>query len=814
MYPWRDWVIDAFKDNMPFDQFVLEQIAGDLLPAPTQSQIIATGFNRNHKTSAEGGVVDEELKKEYAHDRVATTATSMLGLTMECARCHDHKYDPISQKEYYEFFAFFDQVDEVGMTGDDGNSGPNLLLPEPAVRAKIDSLTNIIEEIKRTSASNKRAIEDQKAFISRLDLAKREIQKDRVAYLPFEKVSKEHYVDDEFNITASEGVQIIHSDRGEVLELNSEYEYLTLKNVGLFDQYQSFSGSIWINPTSRRPAQTIMGNSGQKGVFWRGWDFMLDSLNRPTLRLIHALPHDMIVVSSEQNVPMNSWTHLAFSYDGSGRADGVNLFVNGQNIKTLLIRDQLERSIYPMAFSKERTNKPLRVGKSYRAFTGEYGIFEGLMDNLMIYKRSLSSLEVSQLAGLQKIEEEIDSYRQEPTEERQKSLAEFLSTIFPDPSEKDRSDLRKEMIGLLDGVPEVMVMQDLPNKNPTHVLIRGNYDQPGEEVRPSAPTAVMSFSDSFPKNRLGLANWLIDKSNPLTSRVFVNRLWQHFFGRGIVSTPHDFGLQGQLPTHPKLLDYLAYQFMNKGWDVKAMVKEIVMSRTYRQTSQATKDAVARDPENLFLSRGPSARLSAEMLRDQALAASSLLSYEVGGPSVKPYQTEGLWREKTSSTHLLRAYVPDEGSARYRRSVYTFVRRTSMHPMMEIFDAPTRSVCTVERQTTDSPVQALVLLNDPQFIEAARVLAEIELKTGNSPREQIASAYFKLCGRSISPAKLTELLRLYEEEKDRFSQDQANARAYVNIGQYRPDAGLKSDELAATTLVVNTIMNLDDFYMKR
>jgi hypothetical protein len=814
MYPWRDWVINAFKDNMPFDQFILEQIAGDHLSSPSQKQIIATGFNRNHKTSAEGGVVDEELKKEYAHDRVATTATGLLGLTMECARCHDHKYDPISQKEYYEFFAFFDQVDEVGMTGDDGNSGPNLLLPDAAIRTKIDSLTNLIEDKKHILESNRRKLKDQIAYINKLENVDQELRTNRVVYLPFEKLSKQRSIDGQSNITASEGVEIIDSDRGKVLELNSEYEYLTLKDIGLFDQYQSFSGSVWIYPTSKRPAQTIMGNSGQKGVFWRGWDFMLDSLDRPTLRLINALPHDMIVVSAEESVATNAWTHLAFSYDGSGIAAGIKISINGKGAGRILVRDQLQRSIYPMAFNKERTDTPLRVGKSYRAFTGEYGIYEGKMDDLMIFERMLSALEVSQLAGIQNIKTEIDLHRQEPTEESEKRVEDFMRCAFPDPVEKDIADLRKKIIELLTGVPEVMVMQDIPKRNPTHILIRGNYDQPGEEVYPSAPVAIMAFSDSLPQNRLGLANWLVDSRNPLTGRVFVNRIWQQFFGRGIVSTPHDFGLQGQLPSHPELLDYLAYQFIAKGWDVKALVKEIVMSNTYRQTSETSKEKFSKDPENLYLSRGPSGRLSAEILRDQALTGASLLNKQIGGPSVKPYQPEGLWEEKTSSTHLLRAYISDEGAAKYRRSLYTFVRRTSMHPMMEIFDAPTRSVCTVQRQTTDSPVQSLVLLNDPQFIEAARTLAENELKTEKVVEDQLASAYYKLCGRSISPEKLTELLTLYEEEKDRFSKDMDHADEYINIGQFPPDPELKREELAALTLAVNTIMNLDDFYMKR
>jgi hypothetical protein len=345
-------------------------------------------------------------------------------------------------------------------------------------------------------------------------------------------------------------------------------------------------------------------------------------------------------------------------------------------------------------------------------------------------------------------------------------------------------------------------------------LIRGNYDQPGEVVSPGTPKAVFAFSDSLPKNRLGLAQWMIAPDNPLTSRVIVNRIWQQFFGKGIVTTPHDFGLQGNLPSHPELLDYLAYELMQNDWDLRHLIRMIVNSRTYKQSSTVTKEKRILDPDNVYLSRGPAHRLTAEMIRDQALAAAYLLDTSVGGPSVKPWQPEGLWEEKTSSTHLLRSYEPDMGTSRYRRSMYTFVRRTSMHPMMEIFDAPTRSVCVAKRQNTNSPVQALVLLNDPQFIEASRLLAEKMMTQYHDPAERISLGYQRLCSKKITGEKLRELTGFYEEEKRRFEKDDRNAQSYVSIGQYATDFDDQITELAALTLTFNTIMNLDDFYYKR
>jgi len=809
MYPWRDWVINAFKKNMPFDQFILQQLAGDLLPDPTRAQLIATGFNRNHETTAEGGVVDEEFRKEYAHDRVKTTSAAFLGMTMECARCHDHKYDPISQKEYYQMFAFFDQVDEVGLTGDDGNSGPNLLLPDLITQNRIDSIDRWIR-LKQSEINNTQANWN----IKRIPTVAPELsfQQKRVLFLDCQKIES-GILDGQKNTSVSGQVEISHSDRGNVIFLDDEYEYISVRNVGLFDHYEPFSAALWVNPYAQRTSQTLLGNSGAKGVFWRGWDFILDSLNRPKLRLINALPHDALIVQARQRIDVNDWSHLAFIYDGSGKADGVRIFINGKEAEIEIVRDALQRSIYPIAFNKEKTRTPLRIGKSYRAFTGEYGIFKGLLDDIMLFERKLSSLEIMALFDKNLVAKEFSS--QVRNENRMRSLlSEHHFVLHPHQGEKQLWQLRQEKMELFVQSAEVMIMEDRKDQQPTHVLIRGNYDHRGEPVEASTPSAILPYPDSFPKNRLGLAKWIIARENPLTARVIANRLWQQFFGKGLVESAHDFGLQGQLPTHPEVLDYLAEQLINGGWDIKKIIKLIVLSKTYKQSSEVTREKYEIDPENLWYARGPSHRLTAEMIRDHVLQSAFLLDTTLGGPSVKPWQPEGLWKEKTSSTHLLRAYEPDSGSARYRRSLYTFVRRTSMHPMMEIFDAPTRSVCTVKRQSTETPQQALVLLNDQQFIEASRMLAENMCEKFANPGDRISQAYLRICSGEIQESKLLHLLDFYQQEKDRFHHNPANADAYTSIGQY--DSNFQGDkaDLAATTLVINTIINLDDFYLKR
>ncbi|NND33826.1 MAG: DUF1553 domain-containing protein [Saprospiraceae bacterium] len=812
MFPWRDWVIQAFKENMPYDQFILEQVAGDLLPEASTDQLIATGFNRNHPTTAEGGVVDEEFLKEYAHDRVATTATVFLGLTMECARCHDHKYDPITQKDYYQFFAFFNQVDEVGLTGDDGNSGPNLLLPSAEIKLLIDSLKLIEDQLIENRNSDINKISRQKTFIDQLQAVESTLGVDRQLHLTFDHLQN-GIVDHNQLVKASAGVDIREESGKKVIRFDSEYEYLTLENIGLFDSYDAFSGSVWIHPENQKTSQTIFGNSGQKGVFWRGWDFILDSLNRLNLRLIHALPHDIVAVSSEDPIPVNTWSHVAFTYDGSGRAGGVRLFINGESARLQVNRDQLQRSIYPIAFNKEKSDTPLRVGKSYRAFTGEYGIYEGMLDELAIYSRCISALEVLQLAGRSTDVKKLMIGSGDDNESLNQ-VVEWRYSVRPSQSETFLKEVRKKIMNLYEEVEEVMIMHDVADVRPTYILQRGNYDQPGLLVGPGTPKSVFAFKPSLPNNRLGLARWLLDPQNPLTSRVIVNRYWQHFFGTGLVPTSHDFGLQGQLPTHPELLDYLAYHFIQDGWNLKKLLKSIVMSEVYCQTSATNAKLLSIDPGNTLLSRGPSKRLTAEMLRDQALQASGLLVKSVGGPSVKPWQPPGLWEEKTSSTHILRAYEPDQGENRYRRSLYTFVRRTSMHPMMEIFDAPTRSVCVSKRQETNSPLQALVLLNDPQFVEAACILAQNQMNTKSSVPEMISAAYLHLCSREISEKKLDQLSTLYEEEYANFSDRKHAARDYLASVQYPLEKDVNPAALASLSLVVNSIMNLDDFYMKR
>lgn len=824
MWPWRDWVIQAFSRNMPYDTFVTWQLAGDLLPHATDEQILATAFHRNHPMTAEGGVIDEEFRLAYVFDRTQTTATAFLGLTMECARCHDHKFDPIQQKEYYQLSAFFNNVRELGMTGDDDNYGPMLNLPTPEERAKLKSLDGSIVEAEKAleEVRQRRAgAFDRTAFLA--DHARLKLPKPKAHY-PFDAVGEaktkegkmEPSVDGNPDASVEGEPAVVEGRMDKALRFDDEYDIISLKDAGLFEMTDRYSSGVWIKPDGLGKPQSILGNAGSKNTFWRGWDFHLDAENHLALKLIHGLPDNYLLVRTQAVVATNQWTHVLFAYDGSGKAARVRLFLNGRPATTVSVFDHLNRSILPVRSDAKRTLDPraIRVGKSYRGFEGEYGIYKGCVDDIRLWDDALTAVEVARLyAGWTKSE----------GSDALAGLADgdLLDHELRRNDETCRRDLerlaawRKQRLEVLSPIPEVMVMEEMSAPRVTHRLKRGQYDAPLEEVQAGTPASVLAYPENAPKNRLGLARWLFDSKNPLTARVTVNRYWQLVFGRGIVDTPEDFGSQGSLPTHPELLDWLAIEFMESGWNVRHLLKLMVMSGTYAQSSAVTQDQWERDPSNRWLARSPSYRLPAEIIRDHALAASGLLSSKVGGPSVKPFQPVDLWIEKASFSAKLLNYKPDPGESLYRRSLYTFIRRTSPHPVMTTFDAPNRDVCTVKRERTSSPLQALILMNDPEFVEAARVLAErLQRESGPAAPDRIQVAFRLLTGRRPEPRETQVLADLYATELERFRHDGNGAQGLLSVGDRARDASLEPAATAALAMVVHTLMNHDEFYMKR
>jgi cytochrome c553 len=812
MWPWRDWVIKAFNKNMPYDQFVTWQLAGDLLPGASKEQILATAFHRNHAMTAEGGAIDEEFRLEYVFDRTNTTATAFMGLTMECARCHDHKFDPFSQEEYFKLTAFFNNVKEVGMTGDDGNYGPTLLMTDEITDQKIAELQKEIETQEKALVQTKEQIAASAKFISNLKMTKpvasfefKSLREGKTKKLFPWEVSGAFVDGSSLGFIRGEA-ELIEGRGGKVLKCEDEYSNLFIRDAGLFELTDAYSAALWINTSKKDSSKTqvIMGTAGNKNNFWRGWDFYLDGENRLSVRLIHSLPHNYFhAKAAEVEIPLNTWTHIGFTYNGSGSAEGVQVYINGEAQRMTIPYDRLYKNIHPISVgAHERVEAPLLIGKSGRQFTGENGIFKGMMDEINLFRAELSAYEMARIAGL----EPDARMEKEHLVHHAPALKKIKGTL---------KELRDEQLSLMDTVAEIMVMEEMPQPRPAFVLNRGVYSDPLYEVKPGTPQSVLSFAGDLPPNRLGLAQWLFNDENPLSARVAVNRYWQLFFGIGLVNTPQDFGNQGSLPTYPQLLDWLAVEFRTSGWDLKALCKIIVCSDTYRQNSAANEALVERDPNNELLARGPSYRLPAEMIRDNALATSGLLVQKIGGESVKPVQPEGLWFDLGNFSHKLLHYEPDSGDKLYRRSMYTFIRRTSPPPNMTTFDAPNRDICTVKREITNTPLQALVLLNDPQFVEASKAFAvRMQAEGGASLEEQLSFGFQLATSRRPGTEELRILKTLFEGEYARFQKDRQAVNALLDVGQYRVERAYHQTKTAALTIVANTLLNHDDAYMKR
>jgi len=572
----------------------------------------------------------------------------------------------------------------------------------------------------------------------------------------------------------------------------------------------------------------LLCTSGEKNNYWRGWEFDLDRQNRLSVRLIHSLPHNYVHVRTQDSIKIGEWTQVGFTYDGSAEAAGIAIFINGKKVKVSSPYNHLYKSIQPVTFKSnkeiteeeklasfrdpeiayKKVNRPVRVAKSYRAYTGELGVFKGSIDEIKIYNRELSQADMAVISRA--LKDDSDILTQELKNDHALKRNYNLSKL-----EKARRALLLKQQRLIEKIPEVMVMAELPSQRPMYIYNRGDYTQPTEQVDAAVPEVLPSFAEDLPKNRLGLAQWLFDDDNPLTARVTVNRYWQLIFGTGIVSTPGDFGIQGALPTHPDLLDWLSVDFREHGWDVKRLLRQMVTSATYRQSSVITAQDVSADPDNRWLARGPSYRLPAEMIRDNALAASGLLVQEAGGASVKPYQPEGLWIEKSFFSKILLNYKQDHGENLYRRSMYTFIRRTSPPPAMTIFDQPNREVCIVKRENTSTPLQALVLLNDPQFVEAARVLAErVQLESGPDLRDQLTYAFRLTTGRHPDQNEITVFEKLYKDQYEIFNKDGTASRSLLDVGETLSERGLDPSQTAALAMVASTMINHDEAYMKR
>ncbi|MEX2594176.1 MAG: DUF1553 domain-containing protein [Anditalea sp.] len=818
MWPWRDWVIESFNENMPYDDFILWQIAGDMLPDATKEQKLATGFNRNHLQSQEGGIVDEEYRVEYVADRTATLGKGILALSTECARCHDHKYDPISQQEYFELYAFFNSVNETGQSPYMGEASPTVIITDE----KVDKLLSYVKEKmqQQEQKTDPDREEYRKGFDQWLTKLKGSPQqqvklKGRIGHYPLDKLVEDKYINlvnkdkpaDMVLRQNEKDLEIAEGKFGKAVKLVGD-SYIDLgDDIGYFERNEPFAISIWLRTLKDSLQGAVFSKSGGFANGYRGYDLMLREDGRLSATLSHTWPANAIEVHTTDKIPVDEWVHLVMSYDGSSKAKGLQIYLNGKPMELEIITDHLKRSILTYGKDKETWGNPgnLRIGSR-----DNETLSEALVDEFSVFDRRLSPVEISALYGTP------DPIMVYFNEEDQQALLDYYLLNFSSTYQqhhKTLTSLRGEENDILSAEPEVMVMSERKEPRPTFILDRGAYDAPTKQVYPSTPSAVMEFPEDLPKNRLGLAQWLIHEENPLTARVAVNRYWQMIFGQGIVKTSDDFGNQGELPSHPELLDWLAVQFRESGWDIKELLRLMVTSATYQQSSVLKKELLEKDPDNVWLARGPSYRMPTEMIRDNALAASGLLVKKIGGRSVKPYQPEGLWEELAIRNATV--YEPDSGSNLYRRGLYTIWKRSSPPPSMVIFDASDKYLCTVKRQNTNTPLQALVLLNDPQYLEAARMLAERMIKEGGDQLdEQINYGFRLMTSRKPDEPELQILQNLYEAELAEFRSSPAAADSLLQVGEQPRDQTLPENQVAALTVVVSTLINYDQAVYKR
>ncbi|MEP7321017.1 MAG: DUF1553 domain-containing protein [Saprospiraceae bacterium] len=813
MSPYRDWVINAFNQNMPYSTFVQYQLAGDLMPHPTREMRIATAFNRNHPQNMEGGIIESEYQTEYVMDRTNTFGQAFIGLTVGCARCHDHKFDPFSQKNYYELFSFFNNVKEAGQIAwNDDLPTPTILLPSPEQEKIIQFINNSID--KQKEKLNDETTHADKKFESWLQsLTYKKLNNQTIptsglqAYFQFEntlsnslnsaQVGKMHRETD----TLTEKPVFEKDNKNNVLVLDGD-GYLDLQNIGIFRKSDPFTIALKLKIPKELEEGVLFHKCIAERLYnFKGYNLSLKN-NKLEICFAHTAPSNAITVITKNQVQKGEWMHLAMTYDGSSMAAGIKLYIDGQAMELETSMDQLYKDI--IFFSKEEPG--LQIGGWWRGL----GFKGGRVDDLAIYNRVISAFEVKVLGG--KITwEGICSKGYEQLSIEDKSILKEYYLFNEDEKIKEEANQLKRLRSMLsdstEHIDEIMVMQEMPEPRQSHILIRGNYDTPGEEVMPNTPSSVLSFDANLPRNRYGLGQWLLDPHNPLTARVEVNRLWQIFFGTGIVKTTEDFGNQGEAPSHPELLDWLALQFIDSGWDIKKLIKTIVLSATYRQDSKSFPGLSEIDPDNRLLARGPVNRLTAEMIRDNALYVSGLLRLKIGGKSIKPYQPQGLWEINNSR------YIPDSTDDIYRRSLYILIKRSVPNPTLSTMDAPDRSNCTLRRQKTNTPLQALVVLNDPTYLEASKVMGE-QMSMNSDKSKAITEIYRKLTSRLPNEKELNLLLTIQKEEYEKFKLHTEKAQGWLNAGMYKINPKLDSLWVAANSVVASTIFNSDACLIKR
>jgi hypothetical protein len=798
IWPYRDWVIRAFQQNMPWDEFTTEQIAGDLLPQPTLDQIVATGFNRCLSTTGEGGAIAEEYEAIYATDRVDTTAAIWLGLTASCAACHDHKFDPISMREFYALTAFFRNNTMRAMDGNNAEHPPTVFVPRLEDRPRWDALPGELAETRSQLA--RRGEDAGPEFNAWLAAAEQEFAGDDITdglalHLPLHPGGPIQATVDgvergfERELNEHNGGLLIHESPVELGDLLSFSR----------GEQVSYGGFVRVEG---QPSGAIIARMDPANRF-RGWDFFLVA-GKPTAHVIDSWEGSANKVVGPKALEPGRWQHVMVTFDGTApAAKALSIYLDGERQNATTKPNNVGGTI--------ETAVPLTLGSRANGdskLTGPVAF-----KDFRFYRRLLGDAEIASLAGSAAIAEILALPRDQRGDAQTAALRRHFVDHFDEPARDIRgraAALEAEQAAIRARGSASLVFEEKKDGEPhAHILNRGDYADKGERVTADVPAILPPMPEGAPKNRLGLAMWLNDPANPLPARVTMNRTWYYFFGTGIVETNDDFGIMGARPSHPQLLDWLAAEFVSSGWDYRHMLKLMVTSASYRQSGHVTPEKLEADPANRLLSRGPRYRLDAEQIRDLALAASGLLSPTFGGPSVRPYQPEGVWEAVAMSDSNTRHYKPDEGEALYRRSLYTFWKRTAHHPTMEIFNAPSREQFCVRRDRTNTPLQALATLNDPQFVETSRHLAERAMAGAGSFDGRLDHATMHLLSRTFDAAERDVVRRTLDSALASFQADPEAAAAFIRTGASAPATDADPAELAAWTLICSKIFNLDE-----
>ena len=788
IWPFRDWVIRAFNKNMPFDRFVIEQLAGDLLPSPTVAQMVATGFNRCNVSTSEGGSIEEEVYVRNVLDRTETFGTVFLGLTIGCARCHDHKFDPIKTKEFYSLFAFFNSIEGSPLDGNSARHEPTIRVPTPEFARQLARLQARADEVrKQMTVERAKVVYDDAA-----DAREPEVPQ-RAEYV---------WIDDALpagaKAQAGGGVNVpwnfvgppqpVHSGSRSVLLKAKGLRQVVIQDtqpglrVGAGDKLFAY---VYLTPKNPPKEIMLQWNSGQWAhrAYWGANVIPWGRDKSPERYHAGPLPKpgqwvrlevDAAAVDLKPGAVITGWAFT--QHDGTAYWDRAGIVTQtpqaGQPYDTLAAWVRVQRAAGGAGLPAN-IQAAVKLDRAKRSPPQQQELRDYFVANAWSKTRALLAPYQKQLAAI----------------------------------EQERTQLESKL-------PSTLVFRERKQPKPAYVLKRGEYDQHGDKVERGTPAALPPLAEGLPRNRLGLAKWLVARAHPLTARVAVNRFWQQFFGVGLVKTAEDFGSQGEPPSHAHLLDWLAVQFIDDGWDVKKTVRRLVTSATYRQSSKVTAERLTKDPANRLLSRGPRFRLDAETLRDQALFVSGLLVEKVGGPSVKPPQPPGLWEAVGYTDSNTARFTADRGRDKvHRRSLYIFWKRTAPPPQMSTFDAPSRESCIVRRERTNTPLQALLLLNETQYVEAARMLAERALRQGGKREDRIAFMFRLTTCRQPDAKETVELLAAYRAQKEEYARDPAAAKKFIHVGETKPDPKFDPVEVAAWTMVANVLLNLDEVLTK-